>query len=124
MTKEEARRLVETYGRAWETKDPDLLTSLFINDATYEDPHEPIQKGKKAIRTYWVDKVVNGQEDVHFHLKNLWVENETIIAEWDAVFIDTKRRLMIQMTEVAILGVEGGKISSLREYYKTKKTSL
>jgi ketosteroid isomerase-like protein len=54
MTKEEAQKLIEIYGRAWENKDPDLITSVFTDDASYDDPHEPINNGKGAIRQYWI----------------------------------------------------------------------
>ncbi len=124
MTKEKARKLIETYGKAWETKDPDLVVSLFTDDATYDDPHEPMSEGKEAIRQYWISKVIGEQDKIKFTLKNCWIDGNTVIAEWNAVFIDTKRNLHIDMTEVAIFGVRDEKFSSLREYYKTKKTAL
>jgi ketosteroid isomerase-like protein len=70
------------------------------------------------------NKVIGEQDKIHFHLKNLWIDGNTVIAEWDTTFIDIKRNLHIDMTEVAIFGVRDGKFSSLREYYKTKKTPL
>ena len=124
MTKEQVKKLIEIYGRAWETKDPDLIVSIFTDDATYDDPHEPVNNGKEAIRNYWLSKVIGEQDQIKFHLKNIWVDGTTAIAEWDATFIDTKRNLHIDMTEVAIFETRDGKFSSLREYYKTKKTPL
>lgn len=124
MTKEEAQKLIEIYGKAWESKDPDLIISIFTDDASYDDPHEPINYGKEAIRQYWIHKVIGEQDKIHFNLKNVWIDGSTVIAEWDATFIETKRNLHIDMTEVAIFGVRDGKFSSLREYYKTKKTPL
>ncbi|MDR3558464.1 MAG: hypothetical protein P4L61_02955, partial [Candidatus Pacebacteria bacterium] len=66
-----------------------------------------------------------------FKLLNVWidegrggVDGATVIAEWDAEFIDTKRNLHIDMTEVAIFGVKDGKFSSLREYYRSVKKPL
>ncbi len=49
MTREEVKKLIDTYGRAWETKDPDLAVSIFTEDATYDDPHEPLNSGKKPF---------------------------------------------------------------------------
>ncbi|MEI8059957.1 MAG: hypothetical protein WCG67_07355 [Ferruginibacter sp.] len=54
----------------------------------------------------------------------MWIEDDTVIAEWDAKFTDIKRNLIIQITEVAIFTTKGEKFSSLREYYKTIKTPL
>lgn len=124
MTKEEIKKLIEMYGRAWETKDPDLIVSIFTDDATYDDPHEPINRGKEAIRQYWVSKVVGEQDQIKFYLRDFWIDGDTVIAEWDATFVDVKRNLHIDIREVAIFGIQDGKFSSLREYYKTKKTTL
>ncbi len=124
MTKEEAIKLLHIYGEAWVKRDPDLIVTIFTDDATYHDPHEPKNIGKEAIRTYWMSKVIGEQKDICFDLRNVWVDGATVIAEWDAEFIDTKRNLKIKMTEVAIFAVKNGKFSSLREYYKTNKTPL
>lgn len=124
MTKEEAQKLIEIYGRAWETKDPDLIVTIFTEDATYDDPREPVNNGRDAIHAYWVSKVVGEQDDIHFRLRNCWLDDERVIAEWDAQFTDTKRNLRIDISEVAIFGTRDGKFSSLREYYKTRKTPL
>ena len=122
MTKQEAAKLIEIYGRAWETKDSDLIVSIFTDDATYDDPHEPVNDGREAIRAYWVSKDIGEQDKIRFSLRNVWVDGDTVIAEWDATFNDVPRRLAIEMTEVAIFGVRDGKFSSLREFYKTRKT--
>ncbi|OHA78509.1 MAG: hypothetical protein A2V96_02710 [Candidatus Yonathbacteria bacterium RBG_16_43_6] len=124
MTKEEATKLIEIYGKAWETKDPELIITIFTEDATYDDPKEPVNNGRDAIHKYWISKVIGEQDDIHFHLRNIWIDGKNVIAEWDAEFIDTKRNLRIEMSEVAIFGTREGKFSSLREYYKTIKTPL
>jgi len=124
MTKDQAIELINIYGKAWVTQDPDLIVTIFTEDATYDDPKEPKNIGIEAIRSYWVSKVVGEQADISFDLKNVWVDGENVIAEWYADFVDTKRNLKISMKEVAIFGVKGEKFSSLREYYKTEKTPL
>ncbi len=124
MTKEKALELIEIYGKAWVTRDPDLIVSIFTEDATYNDPREPENIGREAIRSYWISKVIGEQDDISFNLKNLWIEGETAIAEWFAEFTDTKRNLRISMKEVAIFTTEGEKFSSLREYYKSDKTPV
>lgn len=124
MTKDEATALLHTYGEAWVTRDPELIVTIFTEDATYNDPKEPENVGRDAIRNYWVSKVVGEQKDISFHLRHVWVDGDTVIAEWDAEFTDTKRDLRIKMTEVAIFTAQDGKFSALREYYKTVKTPL
>ena len=124
MTKDQAINLINIYGKAWTTQDPDLIVSIFTDDAIYHDPHEPPNIGREAIRNYWVNKVIGEQSDIEFDLKNVWIDGKTVIAEWHASFIDTKRNLRIKMQEVAIFQIEGQKFSSLREYYKTEKIEL
>jgi nuclear transport factor 2 (NTF2) superfamily protein len=124
MTHEEARKLIEVYGKAWETKNPDLVVSIFTEDATYDDPHEPVNNGREAIRNYWITKVIGEQDNIHFSLKNIWIEAGIVIAEWDAQFDDIKRNVHIDMSEIAIFSTSDGKFSSLREYYKNVKTPL
>lgn len=124
MNKEEAIKLIEIYGKAWETRDPELIITIFTEEATYNDPKEPENIGRDAIKKYWETKVIGEQEDIKFNLLNVWVDENTVIAEWHATFKDIKRNLFIDMTEVAIFGVKDGKFSSLREYYKSVKTEI
>lgn len=124
MTKDEAKKLLRIYGEAWVKRDPNLILTVFTEDAKYNDPHEPELMGHEAIRDYWKTKVLGEQSDIKFGLKNVWIDNDAVIAEWGAEFIDTKRNLKIKLDEVAIFGVRDGKFSSLREYYKSTKTPL
>lgn len=122
MTKLEATTLLEIYGRAWVTQDLELIVTIFTNDATYHDPKEQKNFGRDAIRSYWETKVVGEQSDISFLLRHVWVDSDTVLAEWDAKFIDTKRNLNIRMTEVAIFTVQNDKFSALREYYSSEKS--
>ncbi len=124
MDKETATRLLRVYGEAWETQDPDLIVSIFTPDATYNDPGEPKNQGHEGIRAYWESKVVSGQRDIKFNLLNVWVDGDTVIAEWDARFVDVVRNVRIEMIEVGVFTVTGNKFSSLREYYTSVKTPL
>jgi len=124
MEKSEALKLIEIYGKAWETRDPELIGTIFTEEATYNDPKEPENIGRDAIKRYWETKVIGEQEDIKFNLLHLWIDGDTVIAEWYATFTDIKRNLHIDMTEVAIFGTKDGKFSSLREYYKSIKTEL
>lgn len=124
MTKEIALALLAIYGKAWETQDPELIITIFTDDATYNDPKEPENIGRDAIKQYWITKVVGEQANIKFELKHVWIDGDTVIAEWHATFTDTKRNLFIDMMEVAIFTVKDEKFSALREYYKTTKTPL
>lgn len=122
MTKKEATELINIYGKAWETQDIELISTIFTEDATYNDPKESKNIGLNAIREYWKYKVVEEQKDIKFELNNVWIEGDTVIAEWHATFRDIKRNLYISMDEIAVFVVKNNKFSSLREYYNTIKT--
>jgi ketosteroid isomerase-like protein len=122
MNHEEATKLIEIYGRAWETKDVELIGTIFTEEATYNDPKEKENIGRNAIKEYWKYKVVGEQDDITFDLKNVWIDGDTVVAEWHATFKDIKRQMFVDMTEVAIFMVKDGMFSSLREYYKSVKT--
>ena len=124
MDKEQAIKLLNTYGEAWINRDPELILTIFTPDATYNDPHEPENQGHEGIRAYWKSKVVGEQKDITFNLLNVWIDENVVVAEWEATFTDIKRNLKIDMDEVAIFTVKDNKFSSLREYYKTIKTPL
>lgn len=124
MNKQQATELLTIYGKAWEERDPEMILTIFTPDAIYNDPKEPENHGHEGIRNYWISKVIGEQKDIHFTLLNVWVDGDTVVAEWHADFIDTKRELHIDMTEVAIFTVRDGKFSALREYYKSVKTPL
>ena len=118
MTKNEAINLLNIYGNAWMKQDSDLILTIFTSDVVYNDPNEPVNFGHKGLKDYWVSKVIGEQREINFKLLNTWVDGDTVIAEWEADFIDTKRNMKINMTEVAIFTVQDNKFSSLREYYK------
>jgi len=123
MTKDQATELIKTYGKAWETRDSSLILTIFTLDATYFDPHEGVQEGHAGIKAYWETKVIGSQKDITFKLLNVWQDGDTVIAEWNATFIDVLRQLTIDMMEIAVFKTDGDKFSSVREYYRTSKSA-
>jgi ketosteroid isomerase-like protein len=121
LDKLDAREAIATYIQAWERQEPDLIVTVFTPDATY---HERVMGdpmvGRKAIRQYWVDKVVNGQANIRCDLLSLYVDGDTAIAEWLAEFDDVAQGVRKQMKEIAVLEFDGRQIASLREYWASK----
>jgi ketosteroid isomerase-like protein len=125
MTPELAHSLVNIYAQAWIRQDANRILEIFTEDATYHDPAEGEVRGHDGIRNYWETKVIGDQARIAFTLLNLWIPDEdTVIAEWHATFDDTRRKLAIDMTEIAVFGVRGEKFCSLREYYRSTKKPL
>lgn len=121
LTKDDVRAVLDTYIRAWETQDPDLIVTIFTPGATY---HERVMKApipdRDAIRRYWESKVVGDQANITCRLMSLYLDGDTAVAEWEAQFSDVTQGVRKRMKEIAVLEFEGHLISSLREYWASE----
>jgi ketosteroid isomerase-like protein len=121
LTRQAAREVLDTYIRAWESQDPDLIVTIFTKGATY---HERVLSApipdREAIRAYWQSKVVEAQANINVQLLNVYLDGETVIAEWLAEFDDVAQGVRKRMREIAVLVFEGGLVSSLREYWASE----
>jgi hypothetical protein len=118
LTKQDVRSVLDTYIRAWEQQDPDLIVTIFTDSATYHERvlEDPIPD-REAIRAYWETKVVGSQANIKCKLLNLYLDGTTAIAEWEAEFDDVTQGVRKRMREIAVLVFEGCLIASLREYW-------
>jgi ketosteroid isomerase-like protein len=113
-------KVVDVYIRAWVTKDPDLIVTVFTDSAVYhERAFDAPVRTRAGIRRYWQDKVVESQADIDCRLLALYVDGTTAVAEWEAEFDDLVDGVRKRMREVAILEFEDGLIASLREYWSS-----
>ncbi|MFI7126043.1 nuclear transport factor 2 family protein [Nonomuraea sp. NPDC050153] len=122
LTKQDVREVLDVYIRAWEGQDPDLIITIFTEDATYHERvlEAPIPN-REAIREYWESKVVASQANIKCELLNLYLDGSTAIAEWEAEFDDVAQRVRKRMREIAVLDFEGRQIAALREYWSSEK---
>ena len=125
LTKPQVREVVDVYIRAWQDQDPALIVTIFTEGATYHERvmGEPI-RGRDGIRDYWQTKVVEGQANITCDLLNLYLDDSTAIAEWQAEFDDTAQHVRKRKREVALLTFDGPLISSLREYWASEVVAL
>ena len=124
LSREQAREILGTYIRAWETQDPDLICTIFTPAATYHERvlGEPIPD-RDAIRAYWESKVVRDQANITCELLEFYLDTDrdTVIAEWEARFYDLVKGERKRMREIAVLTFEDGLVSSLREYWASEQ---
>ena len=122
LTREHVLDVLDVYIRAWETRDPDLIVTIFTEGASYHERvlGEPIPD-RDAIWDYWHDKVVMSQANITCRLLNLYLDGDTAIAEWLAEFDDVSDGVRKRMQEIAVLTFEDGLISSLREYWSSQE---
>jgi ketosteroid isomerase-like protein len=125
LTRQQARAVIATYIEAWETQDPGLIVTIFTPGATYHERvmQDPIPD-REAIRRYWESKVVESQANIRCELLNLYLDGDTVIAEWLAEFDDRAKGVRKRMKEIAVLTFEGELISSLREYWASEEVGL
>ncbi len=122
ITKDVAEKILETYKQAWIKQDVAKILSIFTQDAEYKErAFEKPHKGHKGIASYWQDKVCDEQSNITFKLLNYYVIDNVLIAEWDASFDSNIKKHRTRIKEVAIMEIKEGKISSLREYWQSKK---
>ncbi|HEX3091270.1 MAG TPA: nuclear transport factor 2 family protein [Candidatus Angelobacter sp.] len=114
-------KVIDVYQEAWKKRDPDLITTIFTDNAVYHEYvlAKPI-RGKTGIWHYWQSRVAGGQDNIEFRLINVYIDGNTAIAEWEAFFDAIHSRARKHMKEVAILEFEGDKIKSLREYWSAE----
>jgi hypothetical protein len=123
LTKDHAREVLDTYIRAWETQNPNLIVTIFTEAATYHERvlSKPIPD-RAAIREYWETKVVRDQANISCKLLNFYTDGDTLIAEWEAVFDDVAQNTRKRMREIAVLEFDGPLVASLREYWASEQT--
>lgn len=123
LTRQRAREVIDTYIRAWEGQDPDLIVTIFTESATYHERvlQEPIPD-REAIRQYWREKVVRSQANITCELLSMYLDGPVLIAEWEAEFDDVAQAVRKRMREIAVLTFDDGLVSSLREYWASEVT--
>jgi uncharacterized protein (TIGR02246 family) len=119
MTHDELRSWLDTYGRAWETRDPELVVTLFTQDATYQEtPFVKPMRGRAAIHEYWAQKVVQLQEDVRFGHEVLAVETDTGIAHWWVSFVRIRTKSKVKLDGIFLLTFDRTRhCRTLREWW-------
>ncbi len=124
LTKQEVRGVLDVYIRAWTEQDPDLIATIFADEASY---HERVLEApivsRDGIKAYWQTKVVESQANIKCELLNLYLDGETAIVEWEAEFDDLAQNVRKRMREVAIVVFDGHLIESLREYWASQEVT-
>jgi nuclear transport factor 2 (NTF2) superfamily protein len=122
LTRQDVLEVVDTYIKAWTEKDPDLIVTIFTDGATYHERvlEEPIRT-RDGIRQYWETKVVGSQDRITCRVLSAYLDGNTAIVEWEVEFDDLAEGSRKMMQEIAVLVFDGKLISSLREYWSSKR---
>jgi len=82
---------METYKRAWETSDENLLAALFAEDGIYRNTPFAEQRGREAIKAYWQRTKL--QSDIHLTYDVLQRHEHGGIAHWRTTYRVTSEEL-------------------------------
>jgi ketosteroid isomerase-like protein len=116
--------LLETFGRAWQTFDGDLIVSMFTDDAEYHaDLFAPPMVGHNAIRAYWNDGAATTR-DVEFTVERHWVAGDAVLCAWHASFQDLAANDQVRLVGFMTWEMAtDGRIARLREWTLVAPTS-
>ncbi len=79
---------IETYGRAWQTGDHDLMASLFTENADYRSsPFREPFRGRDEIRAY-ARRNAGTQRGKHVQMGHPFVDGSRVAVEWWTTMID------------------------------------
>jgi uncharacterized protein (TIGR02246 family) len=109
---------LDSYGRAWESRNPQASADLYAEDGTYQvTPFvEPI-RGRQAILEYWTN-VAKTQQNIQFGYEILAVTPEHGIAHWWASFVIIPPGLRTKLNGIFLISLdENGRCRSLREWW-------
>jgi hypothetical protein len=87
----------------WVRLDPASLAGVDLGRVTLRDPQD---LAELLDGSYWQTKVVGGQANITCDLLNLYLDDGTAIAEWQAEFDDTAQQVRKRMREVALLTLQ------------------
>ena len=121
MDEQIARRWLDGLASAWKNKDPDAMAALFTVDATEQvDPFQtPIHGREKLCKGFeWWMK---DQSDIQIAYGKVDVMGQRFYAEVDARWNNTSSGETIQERGLLVCDMQGDLVSSMREFWKTRK---
>lgn len=114
---------IDSYRRAWEESDSDLLVSLFTKDASYRSsPFREPNLGHHGIRAYWA-RAVGPQRCTEVRMGEPVVDGNVVAVEWWTTTDEGEGRVTI--TGCLLLQfAPDGRCFDLREYWHLEPGTL
>lgn len=108
---------IEGYRRAWAEDDPELLLTLFTEDASYRSsPFREPDVGHEAIRAYWA-RAAGTQRRVEVRMGEPVVDGNVVAVEWWTTMEDADEG-EVTLPGCLLLQFAGdGRCFDLREYW-------
>jgi len=110
-------RIFETYKRAWESRDADLVLTIFTEDAIYhEDPFDRAMAGHEAIRRYW-KRATRKQRNIEFQWSPVCSSGNLHMVDWKANYTLADGSGKAELRGSMIVELRGERIARFREYW-------
>lgn len=116
-TAELGRRLVDSFGRAWERTDPLALLGVFTPDAVFvESPFGTPLAGTDQIRGYWQDLSFH-QSEVRFASGEIFVAGPWFAVEFTVTFRRRRTGEPVEARGGMFCETREGQIAEMRLYW-------
>ncbi len=116
-------RIMQTYGRAWETCDAALVLEVFTEDATYQaDPFGAPMLGHAGIHRYW-EEATRYHRDICFRWQPISSTEGLDVVEWGVEFTRADSGRRIELRGVMFIELRGERIFRFREYWHRRENS-
>ena len=111
---------VESYARAWEQNDADLLVTLFTEDCSYRSsPFRVPYLGHEGIRAYWA-RAAGTQSGVKVRMGEPKVDGNVVAVEWWATLDDPEDGPITLPGCLLLQFAPDGLCFDLREYWNVQ----
>lgn len=112
-----ARELVDTFARGWAKAKPDLICSVFSEDAVFlETPFSTPTQGLAAIRRWWADVPYN-QSEITCTTGEVFSAGPWFSAEFKVRFRRRRTGDWVEAKGAMFCETGGGKITEMRMYW-------
>lgn len=89
---------LELYKKAWEERNPDLVSELFADDIVMrETPYTAPFEGLEAVKKYWEEGARDSQMNIEFSYEVIAVKSNHAFAKWNAEFDRISNKVQVKL---------------------------
>jgi SnoaL-like domain len=111
---------IDSYARAWETANEELVASLFTNDASYRSsPFREPYRGHDDVRAYW-RRAAGNQRETRVRMGRPFVDGSRVAVEWWTTMVEDDEEVTLPGC-LLLRHDADGRCSDLREYWNLER---
>lgn len=121
MNEQTAREWLAKLAQTWRTQDADAMANLFTDDASAQsDPYKTPVRGRDNLRkgfAWWM----KDQSDIRITIGHIDLVGQRFYAEIDSSWSVPSTGGTIRERGLLVCDLEGERVKSMREFWKTQK---